>query len=146
MALTLRQERTALGTRRSVLSVSGMSIVELRPHLYRLTLGRYQGYLWRDDDAIALIDTGEAGSGPAIIDALRQIGVAPVVQLVHRGFLREPAPAGGPDRTGSRDRPSPGDRHRSAQDSPRPPQRLTTRVRGSTVCGTASGDARRRAH
>jgi glyoxylase-like metal-dependent hydrolase (beta-lactamase superfamily II) len=34
-------------------------------------------YLWRDDDAVTLIDTGEAGSGPAIADALRQIGLAP---------------------------------------------------------------------
>lgn len=54
-----------------------MSIVELRPHLYRLILDRYQVYLWRDDDAVTLIDTGEAGSGPAIADALRQIGLVP---------------------------------------------------------------------
>lgn len=54
-----------------------MGIVELRPHLYRLTLGRYQAYLWRDDDSVTLIDTGEAGSAPAIADALGQLGLAP---------------------------------------------------------------------
>ncbi len=54
-----------------------MSIVELRPHLYRLILGRYQAYLWCDDDGATLIDTGEAGSGPVIADSLRQIGLAP---------------------------------------------------------------------
>jgi len=54
-----------------------VSIVELRPHLYRLTLGRYQAYLWRDDDSVTLIDTGEAGSEPVIADALQQIGLAP---------------------------------------------------------------------
>ncbi len=53
-----------------------MSIVQLRPHLYRLTLGRYQAYLWREDDSVTLIDTGEAGSGPLIIDALQQIGLS----------------------------------------------------------------------
>lgn len=54
-----------------------MSITELRPHLYRLTLGRYQAYLWHDADSVTLIDTGEAASGPAIEAALRQIGLAP---------------------------------------------------------------------
>ncbi len=54
-----------------------MSITELRPHLYRLMLGRYQAYLWRDDDSTTLVDTGEAGSGPAIEAALRQIGIDP---------------------------------------------------------------------
>jgi glyoxylase-like metal-dependent hydrolase (beta-lactamase superfamily II) len=54
-----------------------MGIVELRPHLYRLNLGRYQAYLWRDDDSITLIDTGEVGSAPAIAEALRQVGLAP---------------------------------------------------------------------
>ena len=52
-----------------------MSIVKLRPHLYRLLLGRYQAYLWRDEQSVTLIDTGEAGSGPGIVDALQQIGL-----------------------------------------------------------------------
>ncbi|MGH4017092.1 MAG: MBL fold metallo-hydrolase [Pseudonocardiaceae bacterium] len=54
-----------------------MRITELRPHLYRLVLGRYQAYLWHDDDSVTLIDTGEAGSGPAIDASLRQLGLAP---------------------------------------------------------------------
>lgn len=53
-----------------------MGIIQLHPHLYRIVLGRYQAYLWRDDDSITLIDTGEKGSGPAIAEALQQIGVA----------------------------------------------------------------------
>lgn len=53
-----------------------MSIVELRPRLYRLLLGRYQAYLWRDEQSVTLIDTGEVGSGPGIVDALAQIGLA----------------------------------------------------------------------
>jgi len=52
-----------------------VSIVELRPHLYRLLLGRYQAYLRREDDSVTLIDTGEAGSGPGIVEALQQIGL-----------------------------------------------------------------------
>ena len=51
--------------------------MELRPHLYRLVLGRYQAYLWHDNDSTTLIDTGEAGSGPMIAAALDQIGLAP---------------------------------------------------------------------
>ncbi|MGH8572996.1 MAG: MBL fold metallo-hydrolase [Gammaproteobacteria bacterium] len=58
-------------------SVGGVRITELRPHLYRLVLGRYQAYLWHDDDSVTLIDTGEAGSGPAIDASLRQLGLAP---------------------------------------------------------------------
>jgi hypothetical protein len=54
-----------------------MGIVELGPHLYRLNLGRYQAYLWRDDDSITLIDTGEVGSAPAIAEALGQVELAP---------------------------------------------------------------------
>jgi glyoxylase-like metal-dependent hydrolase (beta-lactamase superfamily II) len=53
-----------------------MTIIELRPHLYRLVLGRFQAYLWRDDDSVTLVDTGEAGSGETIAAALKQIGLA----------------------------------------------------------------------
>jgi len=52
-----------------------MSVSEVRPHLYRLVLGRYQAYVWWDDDSVTLIDSGERGSGPLIEAALRQIGV-----------------------------------------------------------------------
>lgn len=52
-------------------------ITELRPRLYRIMLGRYQAYLWRDDDTATLIDAGPAGSGPLIADAMRHIGLDP---------------------------------------------------------------------
>lgn len=58
-------------------SVRAVTVIQVRPHLYRLLLGRYQAYLWRDQDSVTLIDTGEAGSGPAIVEALAGIGVAP---------------------------------------------------------------------
>jgi glyoxylase-like metal-dependent hydrolase (beta-lactamase superfamily II) len=51
-------------------------IVELRPRLYRLMLGRFQAYLWRDDTSATMIDAGPAGSGPAIAAALQRIGLA----------------------------------------------------------------------
>ncbi len=54
-----------------------MSIVELRPHLYRLVLGRWQAYLWHDADGTTLIDTGERGAGPEIAAGLKEVGLAP---------------------------------------------------------------------
>lgn len=54
-----------------------VDIVELRPQLYRLMLGRFQAYLWCDGDGVTLIDSGEAGSGPAIAEGLGRIGLAP---------------------------------------------------------------------
>ncbi|MGH3427869.1 MAG: MBL fold metallo-hydrolase [Mycobacteriales bacterium] len=54
-----------------------MSIIELRPRLYRLILGRYQAYVWRDDHSVTLIDTGEKGQGATIAACLREIGLAP---------------------------------------------------------------------
>jgi glyoxylase-like metal-dependent hydrolase (beta-lactamase superfamily II) len=52
------------------------TITELRPRLYRLRLGGYQAYLWRDDTAATLIDSGPAGSGTTIAAALGTIGLA----------------------------------------------------------------------
>lgn len=52
-----------------------MIITELRPQLYRLRLGRYQAYAWRDDESVTLVDTGEAGSGPAIAAGLAELGL-----------------------------------------------------------------------
>ncbi|HLT10113.1 MAG TPA: MBL fold metallo-hydrolase [Micromonosporaceae bacterium] len=54
-----------------------MSITQLRPRLYRMELGRYQAYLWRDGDSVTLIDTGEVGSGPAIAAGLAGLGLNP---------------------------------------------------------------------
>ncbi|HEV7650196.1 MAG TPA: MBL fold metallo-hydrolase [Actinophytocola sp.] len=53
-----------------------MEIVELRPNLYRMQAGFAPLYLWRDGDAVTLIDTGTAGSGPAIEAALGELGLA----------------------------------------------------------------------
>jgi glyoxylase-like metal-dependent hydrolase (beta-lactamase superfamily II) len=52
-----------------------MAISELRPNLHMLRAGFGQLYLWRDGDAVTLVDTGVAGSGPAIEDALRSLGL-----------------------------------------------------------------------
>ncbi|MGH3786795.1 MAG: MBL fold metallo-hydrolase [Pseudonocardiaceae bacterium] len=71
----LKAEITRCGAA-GVPSLDSMSITELRPHLYRLVLGRYQAFLWHEDDSVTFIDTGEAGSGPAIDAGLRQIGLA----------------------------------------------------------------------
>lgn len=62
---------------RARLASGDMGITELRPHLYRLVLGRYQAYLWHDHDSVTLVDSGEAGSVPAIVAQLRQIGLVP---------------------------------------------------------------------
>ena len=47
----------------------------LTDNLYRLGLGPYQAYLWRDADGATLVDTGPKGSGPAIEAALTSIGL-----------------------------------------------------------------------
>ncbi|MER7458852.1 MBL fold metallo-hydrolase [Micromonospora sp. NPDC126480] len=52
-----------------------MNITELLPRLHLLTLGAYQAYLWVDGGAATLIDTGARGSGPAIAEGLRRIGL-----------------------------------------------------------------------
>lgn len=54
-----------------------MAITELRPHLYRLILGRYQAYLWHDQHSSTLIDTGEVGSAATIAEDLATLGLAP---------------------------------------------------------------------
>ncbi|MFC0040253.1 MBL fold metallo-hydrolase [Actinomadura rayongensis] len=52
-----------------------MRAIELSPNVYRLDLGRYQAYLWREGERATLIDTGEPGSGPLIEAALGEIGL-----------------------------------------------------------------------
>ncbi|MDX3852711.1 MBL fold metallo-hydrolase [Streptomyces sp. AK02-01A] len=54
-----------------------MEIVELLPRLHLLRFEVGQAYLWRDDDGFTLIDSGIAGAGPAVADALRGIGAKP---------------------------------------------------------------------
>ncbi|KXK60934.1 MBL fold metallo-hydrolase [Micromonospora rosaria] len=45
--------------------------------MHRIPLGSFQAYLWCDDDGATLVDTGPAGSGPAIEAALRGLGLTP---------------------------------------------------------------------
>jgi glyoxylase-like metal-dependent hydrolase (beta-lactamase superfamily II) len=52
------------------------AIDELQPRLYRLRLGRYQAYLWRDDASATLVDAGPPDAGPTIAEALETIGLA----------------------------------------------------------------------
>jgi glyoxylase-like metal-dependent hydrolase (beta-lactamase superfamily II) len=49
----------------------------LRGDLYRLLLGPFQAYLWRDTDGVTLIDTGAADTGGHLASALDEIGLAP---------------------------------------------------------------------
>lgn len=53
-----------------------MSVRELRPGLYLVTLAFGQVYLWRDGDELTLIDAGVPGSGPAIAAAADSIGLS----------------------------------------------------------------------
>jgi glyoxylase-like metal-dependent hydrolase (beta-lactamase superfamily II) len=50
---------------------------QLTDNLYRLLLGQFQAYLWRDADRVTLIDAGGADSGTAIAAALDDLGLAP---------------------------------------------------------------------
>jgi glyoxylase-like metal-dependent hydrolase (beta-lactamase superfamily II) len=52
-----------------------METSELRPglHLVRVAFG--QLYLWREADTVTVLDTGVAGSGPAIAEAVRGLGL-----------------------------------------------------------------------
>jgi glyoxylase-like metal-dependent hydrolase (beta-lactamase superfamily II) len=52
-----------------------MVITELLPRLHRVDLDFGQAYLWRDGDELTLVDTGVPGSGPAIEDAIRSLGL-----------------------------------------------------------------------
>lgn len=54
-----------------------MVAIRLTDQLYRLSLGSWQAYLWRDRGGATLIDTGAAGSGAMIKDALDSIGLRP---------------------------------------------------------------------
>ncbi|MGW2839662.1 MBL fold metallo-hydrolase [Streptomyces sp. NPDC001493] len=54
-----------------------MEIVELLPELHLLRFKVGQAYLWRDADGLTLIDSGAAGAGGAIADAILSIGSKP---------------------------------------------------------------------
>jgi glyoxylase-like metal-dependent hydrolase (beta-lactamase superfamily II) len=54
-----------------------MVATRLTDQLYHLSLGSWQAYLWRDPGGATLIDTGAAGSGSMIKNALDSIGLRP---------------------------------------------------------------------
>jgi glyoxylase-like metal-dependent hydrolase (beta-lactamase superfamily II) len=54
-----------------------MGLEMLTGRLYRLLLGPFQAYLWRDPDSVTLIDTGPPDAGVAIAAALDELGLAP---------------------------------------------------------------------
>lgn len=53
-----------------------MPITELRADLYRLTVGTYQAYLWRDQDSATLIDACGVGAGAELAALLGEVGMA----------------------------------------------------------------------
>lgn len=57
--------------------MSHVGVEHLTAGLYRVLLGRFQAYLWRDPDSVTLIDTGGADTGGEIAAALDEIGLAP---------------------------------------------------------------------
>jgi glyoxylase-like metal-dependent hydrolase (beta-lactamase superfamily II) len=54
-----------------------MGLEHLTGNLYRVLLGRFQAYLWREDGTGTLIDTGVADSGGQIAAALDELGLPP---------------------------------------------------------------------
>lgn len=54
-----------------------MGVEQLTSSLYRLLLGRFQAYLWRDVDGVTLIDTGTSDAGSDLAAALDEIGLEP---------------------------------------------------------------------
>ncbi len=57
--------------------LAAVVVEPLTGSLYRLLLGRFQAYLWRDEDSVTLIDTGAADTGGDVAAALDEIGLAP---------------------------------------------------------------------
>ncbi|MGA5896154.1 MBL fold metallo-hydrolase [Streptomyces venetus] len=54
-----------------------MDVIELLPRLHLLRFPVGQAYLWRDGDELTLIDSGPAGSGAPIAEAVAALGRAP---------------------------------------------------------------------
>ncbi|MFJ3640632.1 MBL fold metallo-hydrolase [Streptomyces sp. NPDC090108] len=54
-----------------------MDVVPLLPRLRLLRFPVGQAYLWSDDGELTLVDAGPPGSGPAVLDALADLGHAP---------------------------------------------------------------------
>jgi glyoxylase-like metal-dependent hydrolase (beta-lactamase superfamily II) len=60
-----------------------MDLLELAPRLHLLRFSVGQAYLWQDGDDLTLIDTGPAGSAPAVAAAVRSLGTLRRVVLTH---------------------------------------------------------------
>ncbi|MEU8032905.1 MBL fold metallo-hydrolase [Streptomyces sp. NPDC049099] len=54
-----------------------MDVITLLPRLHLLRFPVGQAYLWRDDDALTLVDAGTIGAGRAIADAVTALGHTP---------------------------------------------------------------------
>lgn len=54
-----------------------MDVIELAPRLHLLRFAVGNAYLWQDADGLTLIDSGVAGSGPLIAEAIRGLGHQP---------------------------------------------------------------------
>jgi len=52
-----------------------VDIINVAPGLHLLPLGISNAYLWHDESGTTLIDTGPPGSGPAIREAMEQLGL-----------------------------------------------------------------------
>ncbi|MBN6033842.1 MBL fold metallo-hydrolase [Amycolatopsis sp. 195334CR] len=52
-----------------------MEMIEVVPDLYLLRFAVGQAYLWRDADELTLVDTGWAGDGTKITEAIRELGL-----------------------------------------------------------------------
>jgi glyoxylase-like metal-dependent hydrolase (beta-lactamase superfamily II) len=66
-------------------SLAAMGVEHLTGNLYRLLLGRFQAYLWRDDTGVTLVDTGAADTGGQVAAALDELGLSP--SDIHRVVL-----------------------------------------------------------
>ena len=60
-----------------------MDLLDLAPRLHLLRFSVGQAYLWQDGDDLTLIDTGPAGSAPAIAAAVQGLGTLRRVVLTH---------------------------------------------------------------
>jgi glyoxylase-like metal-dependent hydrolase (beta-lactamase superfamily II) len=58
-------------------TLAAVGVEQLTGNLYRLLLGHFQTYLWRDEAGVTLIDTGPVDSGAEIAVGLDEIGLAP---------------------------------------------------------------------